>query len=86
MPDTDPVADIRTGMMGPENPNWAAARVTVTCEQCGAETTRNAARLPRKKRFCNSKCYGAWLTDHPEASNRRLKTDLSELPALYAAA
>ena len=84
VPDTDPVADIRTGMMGPENPHWGGGPVTVTCEQCGAETTRNAARLAQKKRFCNSKCYGAWLTDHPEASNRRLKTDLSELPALYA--
>ena len=84
VPDTDPVADIRTGMMGSENPHWGGGLVTVICEQCGAETTRNAARLAQKKRFCNSRCYGAWLTDHPEASNRRLKTDLSELPALYA--
>jgi very-short-patch-repair endonuclease len=83
-PDTDPVADIRTGMMGPENPNWGGGPVAVVCTQCGAETTRNAYRLNMKKRFCDSKCYGAWLRDHPEASNRRLRTDWSELPTLYA--
>lgn len=81
--DTDPVADIRTGMMGPENPNWGGGPVTVTCEQCGAETTRNAFRLKMKKRFCNSKCYGAWLTDHPEASNHQLRIDFTDLPVLY---
>ena len=84
VPDTDPVADIRTGMMGSENPHWGGGPVTVICEQCGAETRRNAYRLNMKKRFCNSKCYGAWLTAHPEASNRGLRTDFSELPALYA--
>lgn len=83
-PDTDPVADIRTGMMGPENPNWTGGPQTVTCEQCGAETQRNAYRLKQKKRFCDGKCYGAWLTDHPEQSNRGLKVDWSTLPALYA--
>ncbi len=84
-PDADPVADIRTGMMGSENPNWGGGPVTVTCEQCGAETTRPASQVAsRKKKFCNSRCYGDWLKDHPEASNRRLKVDLSELPVLYA--
>jgi hypothetical protein len=83
-PDTDPVTDIRTGMMGPENPNWGGGPVTVTCEQCGAQTTRNAFRTKQKRMFCDSACYGAWLTDHPEASNRRLRTDFSGLPALYA--
>ncbi len=84
VPDTDPVADIRTGMMGPENPNWRGGPVTVTCEQCGEQTTRNAARLAQKKRFCDSKCYGTWLREHPEASNRRLKMDFTDLPALCA--
>ena len=83
-PDADPVADIRTGMMGPENPNWQGGPVTLNCTQCGAEIQRNAYRLNMKKRFCDSKCYGAWLRDHPEASNRRLNIDWSELPALYA--
>lgn len=82
--DADPVADIRTGMMGPENPNWGGGPVTVSCEQCGAETQRNAHRMQMKKRFCNSKCYGDWLREHPGASNRRLKIDLSKVPALYA--
>lgn len=84
-PDAEPVADIRTGMMGPENPNWQGGPVTVICAQCGAETTRNNHRVKTtQKQFCDSKCYGAWLTDHPEASNRRLRTDWSELSSLYA--
>lgn len=83
VPDTEPVADIRTGMMAEENPNWGGGPVTVICEQCGAETTRNAFRLNMKKRFCNSRCYGAWLSAHPEESNRRLKTDWTDLPKLY---
>ena len=84
VPDTDPVADIRTGMMGPENPNWNGGPRVFICEQCGAETARNAYRAKQEKKFCNSKCYGDWLTAHPDASNRRLKIDLSDLPALYA--
>lgn len=83
-PDAEPEFVIRTSMMGAENPNWTGGPQAVPCEQCGAETTRNAYRLNMKKRFCNSKCYGAWLTDHPEAGNRRLRVDWSELPALYA--
>ena len=83
-PDTDPVADVRTGMMGPENPNWQGGPVIVVCTQCGAETERNAYRTGEKKMFCNSSCYGAWLTDHPEQSNRTLRTDFSDLPSLYA--
>jgi very-short-patch-repair endonuclease len=82
--DTDPVADIRTGMMGSENPHWGGGPVTVICEQCGAETARNAYRLKMKKKFCNSKCYGAWLSAHPEESNRRSNIDWSDLPKLYA--
>ena len=84
VPDADPVADIRTGMMGPENPNWGGGLQVFTCEQCGAETARNAYRGKQKKKFCNSECYGAWMSAHPEESNRRLRIDWSELPALYA--
>jgi very-short-patch-repair endonuclease len=83
-PDAEPVADIRTGMMGPENPNWTGGPQAVTCAHCGAETTRNAYRTQVKRKFCNSKCYGAWMSAHPEESNRRRKADWSELPALYA--
>lgn len=82
-PDAEPVADIRTGMMGPENPNWTGGPQTVTCTFCGAESTRNVFRTQQKKMFCNSRCYGAWLHAHPEESNRRKKIDWSDLPALY---
>lgn len=84
-PDAEPVADIRTGMMGPENPNWGGGPQIVMCAQCGAETTRNAFRTSVSRPFCNSKCYGAWMSAHPEESNRRLPIDWSELPALYTA-
>jgi very-short-patch-repair endonuclease len=84
-PDAKPVADIRTGMMGVENPNWAGGPQVVNCAQCGAETSRNAYRTKVKRPFCNSRCYGAWMSAHPEESNRRLRIDWRELPALYAA-
>ena len=84
-PDAEPVADIHTGMMGPENPNWTGGPRAVTCAQCGAETSRSAYRTKVKRTFCNSQCYGAWMSAHPEQSNRRLGIDWSELPALYAA-
>lgn len=84
-PDAEPVADIRTGMKGEENPNWTGGPQAATCAQCGAVTTRPRHRTTVKRTFCNSKCYGAWMRAHPEESNRWLKTDWSELPALYAA-
>ena len=83
-PDTNPVADIRTGMMGPENPNWNGGPRTVLCAYCGAETKRNAFRTAVKRAFCNQQCYGAWMHEHPEESNRRSKTDWSDLESLYA--
>lgn len=83
-PDAELVADIRTGMMGEENPNWGGGPVTVACTQCGAESTRNAFRTKGKKMFCDSKCYGVWLTAHPEESNRKLRIDWSELPGFWA--
>lgn len=82
--DADPVADIRTGMMGPENPNWGGGPRIVTCAQCGAETGRNAARTTVKRTFCNSQCYGAWMSAHPEESNRRKAVDWDGLAAEYA--
>ena len=74
-PDANPVADIRTGMMGPENPNWTGGPQAVTCAHCGAETKRNAFRTTVKRAFCNQKCYGAWMRVHPEESNRRKWAD-----------
>jgi very-short-patch-repair endonuclease/Mor family transcriptional regulator len=84
-PDTEPVADIRTGMMGSDNPNWNGGFQIFACESCGTEIVKDAfnARVMKRK-FCNSECYGAWMRKHPEESNRRLKTDWSELPSLYA--
>lgn len=84
-PDTDPVADIRTGMKGPDNPNWNGGPQTLPCAQCGKPVVKDAynARVMKKK-FCNSQCYGEWMREHPEESNRRLATDWSELPALYS--
>ena len=83
--DADPVADIRTGMMGDENPNWNGGPRTVICAHCGAESQRNAFRTTTGKRmFCNQGCYGAWMRAHPEENNRKRKIDWSELPALYA--
>ena len=84
IPDTEPVYDIRTGRSGEDSNFWRGGPVTFTCAQCGADTSRCAARGDTEKKFCDSKCYGAWMSDHPEASNRRLRTDWSELPALYA--
>ena len=84
MPDAEPVADIRTGMMGEENPNWNGGPRIVTCAHCGAESKRNAFRTTGKRMFCNQKCYGAWMHAHPEESNRRMNIDWSKLPALYA--
>lgn len=83
-PDTNPVADIRTGMMGPENPNWTGGPQAVTCAHCGAETSRNVCRTMVKRTFCNSRCYGAWMSAHPEESNRRFEIDWDEVAALYA--
>jgi very-short-patch-repair endonuclease len=84
IPDTDPVADIRTGMMGPENRNWTGGPQVVTCAQCGGRTTRNMVRTKVKRTFCDQRCYGAWMSAHPEESNRKLRINWDELPALYA--
>jgi very-short-patch-repair endonuclease len=82
-PDADPVADIRTGMMGPENPNWGGGPRIVICAQCGMETTRNAYRTAVKRTFCNQQCYGAWMSDHPEESNRRKDINWDGVAASY---
>ena len=84
-PDANPAADIRTGMMGSENPNWSGGPQTVACTYCGADVQRNAVRAKAKRSFCNKKCHGAWMREHPEESNRRRSNiDWSDLPSLYA--
>lgn len=83
-PDTDPVAIIRNGMVGENNPNWGGGPRSLVCDECGTEFVeeiRNARKFGKK--FCNSRCYGSWMLKHPEQSNRWLTIDWSDLPALY---
>lgn len=83
--DAEPIADIRTGMMGSENPNWNGGPQAFYCAACGAEVVKDAynARVMKRK-FCNSQCYGVWMRAHPEESNRRLPIDWADLADLYA--
>ena len=83
-PDTDPVADIRTGMMGPENPNWT--RRPPDGHLRAVRRRDPAERLPAQaeEAILQRKCYGAWLTDHPEAEQPGTQGRLVTLPALYA--
>ena len=82
-PDTDPQYVIRVSNMGAENPNWTGGPQAVACTQCGSETSRNNFRTSVKKPFCNSQCYGAWMSDHPEASPRRYDIDWDDVWAMY---
>lgn len=68
-PDTEPVADIRNGMCGEDNPNWSGGPQPMICDQCGQTFRKVRSSRTSKKKFCNSKCYGAWLREHPEQSN-----------------
>lgn len=67
-PDTDPIADIRRGGRGKDNPNWKGAQIEHTCSQCGGTFVQHRANRTHKKKFCNQKCYGAWMSAHPEQS------------------
>ena len=82
-PDTDPQYVIRVSMMGEENPHWTGGPQSVACTQCGSETARNNFRTSVKKPFCNSQCYGAWMSDHPEESPRRKNINWNDVAALY---
>jgi very-short-patch-repair endonuclease len=68
-PDLEPVADIRNGMLGAENPNWGGGHHPHVCTQCGTTFYKVRSARAYKKTFCNSKCYGAWLRDNPDQSN-----------------
>lgn len=81
--DAEPVADIRTGMMGPENPNWGGGPQPVSCAQCGARNERNAFQTQWKRTFCDAQCYGKWMSDHPEESNRKKDINWEDVAALY---
>lgn len=69
VPDVEPVADIRNGMCGEENPNWGGGKHAMICDHCGQTFYKVRSARGSKKKFCNSKCYGAWLRAHPEQSN-----------------
>jgi very-short-patch-repair endonuclease len=74
-PDAEPVADIRTGMMGSENPNSAGDPTQpVFCENCGAELDWYVYRYrAMRQKFCNEECYRSWLTGHPAAKDVPLR-------------
>jgi very-short-patch-repair endonuclease len=77
MPDEKSVYTIQRMGLGPR---------TLTCTACGSDFTEPKQRNSRgwSKTFCNSKCYGTWLREHPEHSNRRYDIDWSDLGRLYA--
>lgn len=68
VPDKDPIADIRRGGKGKDNPNWKGAQVEHTCSHCGNTFIQYGVNRSHKKKFCNQKCYGAWMSAHPELS------------------
>lgn len=68
-PDTDPVFDIRRGGRGKDNPSYReGARTEHTCTQCGTVFVQYRVNRSHKKTFCTQKCYGAWMSAHPEQS------------------
>lgn len=68
-PDTDPVFDIRRGGRGKDNPFYKeGARTGHTCTQCGTVFIQYRVNRKHQKTFCTQKCYGAWMSDHPELS------------------
>jgi very-short-patch-repair endonuclease len=70
----------RTGNVGIHNPNWGGGKPATTCEQCGDSVTLPKRPNGKPARFCNSKCYGKWLHEHPEEINN--KRDMPELADL----
>lgn len=67
-PDTDPIADIRRGGRGPENPNWKGAQTEHTCSGCGDTFIQYGTNRTYSKTFCTQKCYGKWMREHPQAN------------------
>lgn len=68
-PESEPVASIRIGARGADNPNWRPeSRYKYTCTHCGAVFEKYRQARSYKKTFCTQKCYGAWMSDHPEQS------------------
>lgn len=67
-PDTDPTFRVRKAPRGPDNPNWNGGEVRHTCTHCGCTFVAYRVNRAYKKTFCNQKCYGAWMSAHPESS------------------
>lgn len=67
-PDTDPVAEIRRGGRGKDNPNWKGAQIEHACSGCGGTFVQHRTNRSYKKKFCDQKCYGAWLRENPQAN------------------
>lgn len=68
-PDTDPVFDIRRGARGRDNAGWRSdAKVEHTCTQCGNVFVAYRVNRSYKRAFCAQKCYGAWMSAHPESN------------------
>lgn len=74
-PDAEPVADIRTGMTGTDNPNSAGDPTQpVFCEDCNAELDWYMYRYrAMRQKFCNEECYRSWLSVHPTAKDLPLR-------------
>lgn len=72
-PDTDPIADIRRGGRGEDNPNWQGAQIEHTCTGCGETFVQYRTNRAYTKKFCNQKCYGTWLREHPEVNPVHLR-------------
>lgn len=66
--DAEPVADVRRGGKGKENPNWKGAQVEHTCSHCGGTFVQYGVNRTYDRKFCNQKCYGAWMKANPSAN------------------
>ena len=75
----------RTGHTRELNPNWGGGPATIACEQCGKPVTAGKRNGGKRARFCNSKCYGEWMHEHPGSVHwRRLDRDWGQLAELHA--
>lgn len=60
VPDTEPVFDIRNGLMGEANPRWSGGKEQWVCENCGETFWSWKRGYGRTPRFCNRACQSAW--------------------------
>lgn len=80
-PDQTPRADIRNGMVGPDNPRWSGGKVETFCEVCGKPVLDNIKAWKGKpRRVCSNECQHVWqreaqkaLWQDPEQRAKRLK-------------